>query len=221
MASPSIEEQLQAMNAKLDMMQEELAIRNRKLRELEELKDDLSVIVRDLMRAAVVELDDVTPFLETGDILSLVKKLLRSTKRIAAAVDQLESAADFLNDATPIGNDLFQQFVVMLDELERKGYFRVGSELFGPTADAVVQLLDKHQLVGAVGRAAAQLSETRPDDIERYSLWKLYRASKKPEMQHLLGLVMTFVQGLANELRPIQDANRLETPAEKRLEARR
>ncbi len=220
MTSPTVEEQLQAINAKLDAMQEDLAARNRRLREFEELKDDLSGIVRDMMRAAVVELDEVTPFLETGDLLSLMKKLLRNTKRIAAAVDQLESVSDFLSDATPIGNDLFRTFVLKLDELEQKGYFRVGAEL-QETADDFVRVLDRHQVVRAVGRAARQLGETPPEAIERYSLWKLYKATKKPEIQHLLGLAMTFLEALADEMKPTQDTKRLETREEKLLEARR
>jgi hypothetical protein len=220
MTTPSVEEQLQAINAKLDAVQEELVLRNRRLAEMEELKDDLSVIVRDMMRAAIVELDDVTPFLETGDLLDLLKKLLRNTKRIARAIDQLESVSDFLADAAPIGNDLFHRFVVKLDELEQKGYFRVGAEL-QDTADSMVQFLDKHELIGAVGRALKQVGETEYNEIQAYSLWKLYRATKKPEMQRLLGLLMTFLGTLARELEPSQEQQLLVTREEKLLETRR
>jgi hypothetical protein len=220
MTTPSVEEQLQAINAKLDAVQEELVLRNRRLAEMEELKDDLSVIVRDMMRAAIVELDDVTPFLETGDLLDLLKKLLRNTKRIARAIDQLESVSDFLADAAPIGNDLFHRFVVKLDELEQKGYFRVGAEL-QDTADSMVQFLDKHELIGAVGRALKQVGETEYNEIQPYSLWKLYRATKKPEMQRLLGLLMTFLGTLARELEPSQEQQLLVTREEKLLETRR
>ena len=218
--SASIEEQLQVIQSQLSAMQEELAKRNRRLAELEELKDDLAVIVRDVMRAAIVELDEVTPFLETGDLLALLKKLLRNTKRIAGAIDQLESASDFLADATPIGNDLFRRFVVKLDELERKGYFRVGAEL-QITADALVRFLDQHRVVSALGRAVQQLGDADPEKIEPHSLWKVYRATRKPEMQRLLGLLMTFLGALARQMEPTQEDKHLETREERLLDTRR
>jgi hypothetical protein len=220
MTTPSVEEQLKAINAKLDAVQEELVLRNRRLAEIEELKDDLSAIVRDMMRSAIVELDDVTPFLETGDLLDLLKKLLRNTKRIAGAIEQLESASDFLADATPIGKDLFLRFVIKLDELEQKGYFRVGHELQG-TADSLVRFLDKHEVVGAVGRALEQVGDTEYGEIQPYSLWKLYRATKKPEMQRMLGLLMTFLGTLAKEMEPTREPKLPENREEKLLETRR
>ena len=196
-----VAQQLADIQRKLDAMQQELAVRNRQLAELEELKDDLGGILRDVFQATIVELDDVTPFLQTGDLTNLAKRLLRNTNRISDSITKLESAADFVADAQPISNDLFSRLILKLDELERKGYFRVGADA-QEMADAVVSGLDRSQLLPAVGRSLREVGAVPDDEIERYSLWKLYRATKQPEMQRLIGLFMTFLKTLAKELDP-------------------
>ena len=199
METGQVELQLKDIQRKLDAMQRELELRNRRLAELEELKDDLSAILKDVFQAAIIELDDVTPFLQTGDLTNLAKRLLRNTNRISDSISSLESAADFVADAQPISNDLFNRLILKLDELERKGYFRVGADA-QQMADAVVAGLDRSQLLPAVGRSLTEVGSIPEEEIERYSLWKMYRASKQPEMQRLMGLFMTFLKTLAKEL---------------------
>ena len=199
MNDAQVARQLDAIQRQLDAMQRELAVRNRQLAELEELKDDLSGILKDVFQAAIVELDDVTPFLQTGDLTNLTKRLLRNTNRISDSITKLESAADFVADAQPISNDLFNRLILKLDELERKGYFRVGADA-QQLADSVVSNLDRSQLIPAVSRSLREVGALPEAEIERYSLWKIYRASKQPEMQRLMGLFMTFMKALAHEL---------------------
>jgi len=199
MDDAQVAQQLADIQRKLDTMQRELAMRNRQLAELEELKDDLSGILRDVFQAAIIELDDVTPFLQTGDLTNLAKRLLRNTNRISDSIGKLESAADFVADAQPISNDLFNRLILKLDELERKGYFRVGADA-QQMADAVVAGLDRSQLLPALSRSLREVGELPEDEIERYSLWKIYRVSKQPEMQRLMGVFMTFMKALAKEL---------------------
>jgi type II secretory pathway component PulJ len=192
-------QQLTAIQAQLGQIQRDIAAQNRRLAEMEELKDDLVLILKDMMQTAVVELDDVTPFVQTGDFLNLVKKLLRNTNRISESLGKLESAADFFADAKPIGNDLFHRFIHKLDELERKGYFKVGADLQS-TTDALVQTLAARDVLPAIGRSLRVVGESDPDEITPYSIWKVYRATKTPEMQRLMGVVMTFLKALAKEM---------------------
>jgi DNA repair exonuclease SbcCD ATPase subunit len=152
MTTAGVEERLSAIQEQLDVIQHELQARKRHLAEMQELKEDLTVILKDVMRTAVVELDDVAPFLQTGDFLSLVKKILRNTNRISASLSKLESAGDFLADAKPVSFDIFTRFIHKLDELERKGYFKVGTDLEA-TMDALVRLLAANNVLPAIGRS--------------------------------------------------------------------
>jgi len=199
----SVEAQLQAIQAQLDTIQADLAVRNRRLAELDELKDDLTVIFTDVFQAAIVELDDVTPFLKTGDLTSLVKKLLRNTNRISATLSKLESAADFVADSKPISHDLFHRFILKLDELEHKGYFQLAADL-QVALDALVQTLAGKKVLPALGSALESVNSLEAEQVQHFSLWKMYRASKTPEMRQLMGLAMSFVQVMAREMNPKQ-----------------
>jgi hypothetical protein len=199
MTNDEIGTQLRAIRGQLGQIQRDLDTQNRRLAEMEELKDDLVLIVKDMLQTAAVELDDVTPFLQTGDFLNLVKRILRNTNRISDSLTKLESAADFFADAGPIGNDLFNRFVHKLDELERKGYFKVGADM-QVTADALVRTLAERDVLPAIGRSLQVVRETDVEKIERFSVWKMYRATKTPEMQRLMGAFMTFLQALAKEM---------------------
>ncbi|RMF07401.1 MAG: hypothetical protein D6762_07595, partial [Candidatus Neomarinimicrobiota bacterium] len=59
-------DRLATIEEKLDLLLAEMEASRRQRREWEELKSDLSVIARDAFNTAITELDDVTPFLQTG-----------------------------------------------------------------------------------------------------------------------------------------------------------
>jgi len=205
MTPANIEEQLQSIQAQLAAIRAELESRNRHLAEFEELKTDLAVIVQDVMQNAIVELDEVAPFLKTGDFLNLIKKILRNTNRIADSLAKLESAADFFADARPLSHDLFNGFIHKLDELERKGYFQVGAEL-QTAADALVNTLASKRVLPAVTKSLEVVSALPADEADRYSLWKVYRATKTPSVRRLMGFFVAFIQALSRELDEIPDS---------------
>jgi uncharacterized protein YjgD (DUF1641 family) len=145
--------------------------------------------------------DDLGQKLQT--IQSQLGEIQREVGRLAELRSKLESATAFLEDAQPIGNDLFHRFILKLDELEQKGYFRVGADLQA-TADAFVQTLASRNVLPAIESSLRVVNETDPEQIDRYTVWKMYRATKSPEMQRLMGIFMTFLQALAREMEPPQ-----------------
>ena len=66
------------INQKLDIILEEIELQKKHRREMEDLKDDLFRVGKDLYETAVVELEEVHDHINTGDILHLGKKLLRN-----------------------------------------------------------------------------------------------------------------------------------------------
>ncbi len=199
MATETVENQLELIKAQLDEIQAGLELRNRRMAELEELKDDLSGIMKDVMNSAIVELDDVSPFLQSGDMMALFKKLLRSTNHISLLLEKLEGAEDFVADVQPIGTDLFNRFIYKLDELERKGYFRATSELQS-TLDALMKLLAEKRILAAAERSLEVLAETDYDQFEKVSFWKMYRLTRSPEVRQLMGVCMVLLTTFAEEM---------------------
>jgi len=199
MPTLTMEQQLEAIQDQLETIRVNLETRDRRLAEFEELKDDLARIVNDLTRAAIEELDDLTPFVRTGDFAALVKRLLRSTNRISDSVTTLESAASFVEDVRPITHDLFNQFIFRLDDLEQKGYFRLAGELHD-LGDVTVRAAADSNVVPALRKAVQTASETDLGQFLDYSLWKMYKDFRSPEVRRAIGLLMVFMKTLGREM---------------------
>ena len=131
------QDQIDAINRKLDTILEEIALQRRHRQEMEDLKDDLMRVGKDVYQTALVELEDVHDHLSTGDIMHLGKKVLRNVNTITTALEQLESVRDFLQDVSPLARESFIDLMNRLDEFDRKGYFAFIKEL-GRVADRVV-----------------------------------------------------------------------------------
>jgi len=132
-----LQEQIDVINQKLDVILQEIELQQRHRREIEDLKDDLMRVGKDVYQTAVVELEDIHDHLRTGDIMHMGKKLLRNVTTLTAMFEQLESMRDFLQDAAPLARESFIDFMSTLDEFDRKGYFGFMKEL-GKVADRVV-----------------------------------------------------------------------------------
>lgn len=137
MDDKDIQAQIDDINRKLDVILEEVDLQRRHRHEMEDLKDDLMRVGKDLFQKAVVELDGMHDQLRTVDVLHLGKKLLRNVDTITTVVEQLESLKDFLEDASPLARESFIALMNRLDEFDRKGYFRFMKEL-GKVVDNVV-----------------------------------------------------------------------------------
>jgi uncharacterized protein YjgD (DUF1641 family) len=137
MDQKDMQTQIDDINRKLDVILEEIDLQRRHRHEMEDLKDDLMRVGKDLFQKAVVELDGMHDQLRTVDVLHLGKKLLRNVDTITTVVEQLESLKDFLEDASPLARESFIALMNRLDEFDRKGYFRFMKEL-GKVVDNVV-----------------------------------------------------------------------------------
>ena len=130
-----LEQQLLEIRERLDFLTEYVRAEQRRQREMTELKQDLALIAKDVFQAVVVELEEVGGHFDTQDLLFLVKKLLRNTRNLNKMLDQVESVAGFLEDAKPLGKEVFSELLENLNEFDRKGYFEF--------LKAVLQIFDK------------------------------------------------------------------------------
>jgi uncharacterized protein YjgD (DUF1641 family) len=128
MESKTLEKELQDIHQKLDFISEQMQDYQQRQKEMSELKNDLSLIAKDVFDAAVDELQDVAPYFDSSDLIQLMKKLLRNTKNINRLLTQMESAEDFFSDLKPLGKQVFDQLMHTLNELDQKGYFEFFQE---------------------------------------------------------------------------------------------
>ena len=123
METKTLEKELQDIHQKLDFISDQMRDYQQRQKEMSELKSDLSLIAKDIFEAAVDGLEDVAPYFDSGDLIHLLKKLLRNTKNINRLLTQMESAEDLFADLQPLGKQVFDQLLNTLNELDQKGYF--------------------------------------------------------------------------------------------------
>lgn len=216
--SPALAERLDALDRKLDLVLAEVEQVRRIRREVEELKDDLARVGKDLFRTAVSEMEEVAPFVDTGDFAALTKRLIRNVNNLNELLVQLESARDLVHDATPLAREMFRDGVAKLDELDRKGYLAMARELqraldnvvasftvedvrlLGDNLVAILQTvknLTQPEMLQAINNATEIYKKLDFDSMEEFTLWRAFREANKPEMRRGLGFLIVFLRNLS------------------------
>ena len=131
MTTITVENQLTQIQDSLAAIQEELRIIRRTRDELEDLKEDLSLVAKDVLKNLLVEMEEISPYLNNAEVADFLKRVVRNTGGFNRLLMQLESIEDFITDATPVGKTVFNDSVAMLHKFEQKGYFEYVSEMGG------------------------------------------------------------------------------------------
>ena len=161
------EDRLAELDRKLDFIVEEISHLKRVRNSAEDLVADLTLVSKNAMEEAVEVLGSATP--RPGNIVYLAKTVLANARLIETALQQLQSASDFIQDAQPILRDLFGKAVAGSQVLKQKGYFGAATASLR-VADALVSshsAADWRQVEASVPRLVGALRElTRPEVLE-------------------------------------------------------
>ncbi len=220
MEENKMQNQINEINRKLDVILEEIELQRRHRLEVEDLKDDLMRVGKDVYETTVEELEGVAEHINTGDILHLGKKLIRNVNNINGMFDQLESMNDLLRDISPISREVAIDFMQKLDEFDRKGYFDFMREIFRAmdnvvesfTVDDVralgdnivtilntIKNLTQPDMLHAINNA---LSVYQKLDIEvdaEISYFTLIRRMNTPEMRRGLAFAIRFLKSMVEK----------------------
>ncbi len=220
MEDQRVSEQLLDIQNRLQSISAELAVMKRQREEMQELKNDLTVIAKDVLQTTVEELEDIAPFVRTGDFIHLVKRILRNTNNITAMISKLESFIDFVEDGRPIAKELFNDGLENLDKLDRAGYFEfiksgknildiivtnLSKEDVELLAESIVPILEiiksvtKPEILVPLSNAIKTTFNTEEDQIEEYSIWKIMKEMNSPEMKKRIGFAMQLLKNISNE----------------------
>ncbi len=129
-----MDQALVALNDKLDALTQQVAYLTEQARRAErerqeraELMHDMTPIVNDGFRLAVEQLEEVQEYVDLGDLLRLVKRLLRNGRHFETMLDQLESMMDLAQTVGPLTNQAFEKATDLLQVAEHRGYFAFAS----------------------------------------------------------------------------------------------
>lgn len=125
-----IEQKLDVLTANMTALAEQMQFltqqahkSDRRQREWDDLRADLTPIMNDMYSISVEQLQEIQAYVQLEDILSLSKRLARNTRNFDQMLDQMESLQDLWKDLSPLTTDMFHQVVLILNDLEQKGYF--------------------------------------------------------------------------------------------------
>ena len=219
MDEQNMQQQIDALNGKLDIILEESEHQRRHRREMEDLKDDLMRVGHDLYKTAVEELEEIHDEVSTGDIAHLAKKLLRNVNHITATFEQLENVRDFVEDFAPVSRQLSLDMMARLHEMDRKGYFEFLREM-SSMADNVVTSFTAEDVRNLGDNVVTILNTvknlTQPDMLQAInnalnvykklditvegdvSMMKLVREMNSSEVRRGMAFMVQFLKNLAN-----------------------
>jgi uncharacterized protein YjgD (DUF1641 family) len=218
MNDKNITDTIQEINEKLDFIADQVRETQKRQRELSELKADLTLIGKDIFQALTSELDEVARHFDTADLLFLLKKLLRNTRNLIKVMDQMESAADFIQDATPLAKQVFNQFMESLNTLDKKGYFDFLGE-FVKIFDVVVSTFSKEdvrhfkenvaeilltlknltqpEMLSTVNNALDFFKKMDVEVDQKISYFQLLKEMRNPEFKQGVAFVIQFMKNMA------------------------
>jgi uncharacterized protein YjgD (DUF1641 family) len=217
MDTKHLEQQISQINQRLDFITQYLQEQHRRQREWDELKEDLTAVGKDVFQTAVQELDEISYHFDTADLLYLLKKLLRNTRNLTKMMDQVESVTDFVHDAAPLGKHILDEVMENLSELERKGYFEFGREVF-KIIDTVVssftvgdiRLLQENivsilltlknltqpQMLSSANNALTFFQKMEVVVEQKVSYWSLLKELRDPELKRGLAFIIQFMKNM-------------------------
>jgi uncharacterized protein YjgD (DUF1641 family) len=118
------------LNQKIDLLTSQVQFltdqaqrAERERQERAELMHDVMPIANEAFRLATEQLEEVQEYVDLGDLLRLLKRLLRNGRNIDKMLDQLESLMDLAQTVGPLTDSAFEKATDLLQTAEHKGYF--------------------------------------------------------------------------------------------------
>jgi len=182
MAEKDLQKQINEINEKLDEILACATQQRLRSAMLDDLLSDLSIVGKDAFRSTVTELEKQGIELNVDDLKYLSFKIIKNLDKFTNTVSAFESVYDLLHDISPVAREVIIDFIKKLHELEQKGYFSFFAEIL-KILDNVVITYQKMDHV----------------NIPEYSVWKVMKELRKPEMKKNIGFLMTFLKNLSAE----------------------
>lgn len=225
MAKDNIQEQINDINRKLDLVLEEVMAQKETRQSIEDLTSDLTIVGTDVFKSTVTELENAGVELDGEAVKQLMLKLVRNVGTINELFEMMESANDLIKDVSPILHQMGLDGIHLMNEFEQKGYFdfiresmKIMDNVIGHfsvedvrlLADNAVTILEtvknltQPDMLKAINSGLIVYKSIEIENVEDYSLWKAMKAMNSKEMKKGLGFMITFLQNIAKETEKAQ-----------------
>ncbi len=228
MDNNNIQEQINDINRKLDIVLEEITAQKEARQSIEDLTADLSLIGKDVFTSTVTELDNAGVEVDGEAVKMLILKLIRNVDTITELFEMMESGKDLIADLSPIVRQIGLDGMHLMYNIEQKGYFdffresikildnivtHFSAEDIKLLADNIVTILEtiksltQPDMLKAINSALIVYKSIDVDNVEEYSLFKAMRAMNSKEMKKGIGFMITFLKNISKATTEQQDLN--------------
>lgn len=202
---------------KLEAIEAEL-LEMRKAREgIEELKEDLSPLMKQSFQIMLRELGEVETGFQLEDSFHLLKRFMRNMNNIAFALDQLENFIELFHTVEPLLKGAVNHGIFELGRLEQRGVFRTYAamlevrakiaqeygpediEAMGDNFVAMLGLLKKMsspELVEFLGKLADVPAGVQLEEAKPVGMAGMFSALRDPEVRQGVGVALQFTKAL-------------------------
>jgi uncharacterized protein YjgD (DUF1641 family) len=126
-----LHQKIDLLTTQVAFLTEQAEVQQRRQQEFDELKQDMIPIANHMIKLTIDELAEIDPEFEIGDVVYLLKRVLRNIPLILAMFDRFEALMGITDEVELLGKQVFSTAVEQLDELERAGYFAFAREGWG------------------------------------------------------------------------------------------
>lgn len=209
---------IDALDAKLDLVIEYVNQQRLKSELVDDLVSDISIIGKDIYDTSVAELENQSVEIDPEQLRLLGINLVKNIGNINDMIGLFGSVLDFAKEAGPIANEVIIDFTKKLHELENKNYFEFFGEMakvfdnvvtsFTPEdirqlAENIVLILQtvknltQPEMLNAMNSAVRVYGSVETESVPQYSLWRVMKEMRTPEMRSALGFMITFLKNLS------------------------
>jgi len=225
MTAMTAEDRMAAIESRLNLIIEELGHLKRVRSGTEDLMADLTLVAKDAFGEATATCGTMN--LRAREIVRLLRTTLLDAQLLTAAVQQIESVADFIKDAQIVARDLYQQASTGCQTFQQRGYFkaaaaglRVGDKLVQSCSTS-----DLKQVEDSVPQLVGFLRElTRPESLYMLetivhslgqvqasmnvnkSIFQLVRDMNSPDARRGIAMIVEFLKVVGSSSASIHPA---------------
>lgn len=189
MENQELQQQIDTLNQKLDLLLEYVEDQRRRSMVVEDLVDDVSRVGTEIFKSTIDQFDHQSVTFDGEAFQSMLFKLIKSIPTFNKMLDMLESANDLIKDASPIVMDVFmditRQFQILEDNGTIDAFKKIGKDMANP------------QFAKNMALFIHAIASVKPDEtLDKKSLFGLMKEMNKPEVRQSLGFILRIAKAI-------------------------
>ncbi|GAB4447686.1 MAG: hypothetical protein Fur0028_02630 [Bacteroidales bacterium] len=190
MTTEIMQQQITELNQKVDLLLEYITEQRQKRQVWDDLADDLYRVGNDAFKTAVKEFDDRGVELDMDQVKLMIFRFLKNIETFNTLLTMLQSATDFVKDASPIVKEVIIDLTYEMDRLEKAGVF--------DSIKTILQNISNPQFLQTVAHITTVLNNTKPDEkLDDKSLFKIMKEMRSPEVRRGLSYGLRIIKELS------------------------